>query len=457
MKSFYFISLLVLINSFIVSGQSVPHLSGNVKITMSEGLIQCNFNLSNLPNLGKQYKLLLYRGFNIKLLKNDTGRVLRYNGFYDDKLHGEAAAYLPNINNDTLKLPERLSISYIGAFPVYSDTLNSYDFKGLIAFNGKTLRAAEQSKWYPIIYDVKNDKEILDVTYDINVQCNDCKTIYVNGAQAQSGPTAKFKSDAPRQLLLFTGDYSVQSLSNSTFLNANLTNDEAQVFNRNINTISEFYKAYLKVPYGEKITFLQHKAVEPYGPKRSWGFVTIPTIAVAGKTFKSQVNTQTGLFTDTSNYHFYAHEMGHYYFGQLLQPNSTLRWFFLESMAEFLSIKATEAKYGAIATKRYIDERKSFMGDWKIKPLSQISNPEEIGEGYRYDYAPLILLAMEKRFGIKAVQVFCQKSLQNAGNPTDYNFFLSMVNKAGINSDDWRLFENQVINQKECKNIFDNL
>lgn len=424
---------------------------------MSEGLMQCDFHLSNLPNLGKQYKLLLYRGFNIKLLKNDTGRVLQYDGYYDSKLQGEAAAYLPTVNNDTLKLPERLSISYTGAFPVYSDTLNSFDFKGLIALNGKTLRAAEQSKWYPVIYDVKNDNENLDVTYDINVECKDCKTIYINGDKAQSGPSAKFASQKPRKLLLFAGDYMVQPLSKSTFLNADLTNEEAKVFDKNISDITDFYYGYLRVPYGDKITFLQHKSVEPQDPKSSWGFVAFPTIAVSGKSFKSQVVLPSQLLKTTSLYHFYAHEMGHYYFGQVLQPNSTLRWFFLESMAEFLSIKATEAKYGSTATENYIAEKRALLTDRKIKPLSQITNAESVDEGYRYNYAPLILLAMEKRFGQKAVQSFCQKSLQHVGQATNYGFFLSMIKDAGINNNDWKVFEGQVIDKESCKDIFSNL
>jgi len=455
MKHFYWAILLITFNFYHVNAQQqAPHISGKVNINLTEGLIKCNFNLSDLPNLNKQYKLLLYRGFNIKLLKNDTGRVLQYGGFYNDNLHGEAAAYLPAVNNDTLQLPKKLSISYTGAFPVYTDTLNSFDFKGLIAFNGKTVRAAEQSKWYPVVYDVKNDREILDVTYDITVECNECKTIYINGSEAQAGPYARFKSDVPRQLLLFAGNYEAQPLNNSIFLNANLTKDEAKVFNENIASIISFYKGYLQIPYGNKIYFLQHQAVEPYGPQRNWGFVTFPTIAVAGKTFKSQADLQTGLFKDTSNYQFYAHEMGHYYFGQLLQPNSTLRWFFLESMAEFLSVKATENKYGKVATQRYIAERKSFMNDWKIKPLSQITNSENIGDGYRYHYAPLILLAMEKRFGAKAVRSFCQKSIQNAGKETNYAFLLEIIKSIGITDGDWKLFEDQVINQKDCENIF---
>lgn len=63
-----------------------------------------------------------------------------YSGYYDEKIQGKATAYLPAKDNDTLKLPEKFHISYTGAFPVYSDTLNSLDFKGLIAFNGKTLK-----------------------------------------------------------------------------------------------------------------------------------------------------------------------------------------------------------------------------------------------------------------------------------------------------------------------------
>lgn len=205
---------------------------------MQEGLIKCDFKLSNLPTLGKQYKLLLNRGFNIGLLRNDSGKVLDYDGFYNSKLKGEGAAYIPKNQDDTLEMPANLRLSYVGAFPVYKDTLNAFDFKGFIAFNGKTVRAAEQSKWYPVIYDVKNDQELLDVTYDITVDCKDCKTIYINGSAAQDGPVANFKSETPRQLLLFAGNYDKQTLSRSTFLNAGLSNEEAKIFDQNIAFIT---------------------------------------------------------------------------------------------------------------------------------------------------------------------------------------------------------------------------
>ncbi|RYE25505.1 MAG: hypothetical protein EOP45_04685 [Sphingobacteriaceae bacterium] len=451
---FYLYSLVFIFSSVSAfAQQSAPHVSGKVIIAMDQGLIKCDFKLSKLPALGKQYKLLLNRGFNIGLLRNDSGRVLSYNGFYGSKLNGEAVAYIPVDHDDVFGLPGNLNISYVGAFPVYRDTLNAFDFKGFIAFNGKTLRAAEQSKWYPVIYDIKNDKELLDVTYDITVECKDCKTLYLNGSQAQAGPVATFKSEKPRQLLLFAGDYNKQTLS-STFLNAGLTGEEAKVFDDNINSITIFYKDYLRIPYGEKITFLQHQPVEPFGPKRSWGFVTFPTIAIAGPGFKKDVDLQTGLFRDTSTYRFYAHELGHFYYGQVLQPGSTLRWFFLESMAEFLSVKAAESKYGKVATQRYIEKRKPGVEKLQIIPLSEIAEADKIGDAYRYNYAPFILLAMEKRFGVDKVRSFCQQVLKNSGQQTDYAFFVKAVKASGIKDADWKQFEHNVIAQRECKTIF---
>jgi hypothetical protein len=454
---YLYLFLFTFISVSVFGQQKVPHLSGKVDIVMDQGLIKCDFKLSNLPGLGKQYKLLLNRGFNISLLQNDSGRVLSYNGFYGSKLSGEAMAYIPVDHDDVFQLPDDLHIRYVGAFPVYRDTLNAFDFKGFIAFNGKTLRAAEQSKWYPVIYDIKNDKELLEVTYDITVECKDCKTLYLNGSPAQAGPVATFQSEKPRQLLLFAGDYEKQPLSSSTFLNAGLTGEQAKVFNDNIAGVTAFYSSYLHVPYGEKITFLQHQPIEPFGPQRSWGFVTFPTIAVAGPGFKKDVNLQTGLFRDTSTYRFYAHELGHYYFGQVLQPGSTLRWFFLESMAEFLSVKAAEVKYGKVATQRYIAKRKPSVEKLQIVPLSGVAEPDKIGEVYRYNYAPLVLLAMEKRFGEEKVRNFCQQTLKNTDQQTDYAFLARMVKAAGIKDSDWKQFEREVINQTACKTIFNYL
>lgn len=452
-KRFTVLLLCFLICMTAEAQSSAPHLSGTVTIDRTQGLIKCRFALSNLPKLGKQYRILLYRGFNIALLKNDTGTVLGYDGFYNSKLQGEAAAYVLEKGDDTLDLPERFSISYSGAFPVFGDTLNSFDFKGLIGFNEQALRATEQSKWYPVVYDMAQDKLLTDVSYDLAIDCADCKSLYVNGDQAKDGPHDSFHSAVPRPLVLFCGDYERQVFGQSTFLNASLTEGEAAAFNSEISGIADFLSDYLKRPYGEKLTFLRHKAFEPFGPYRSWGFVVFPTIAVSGQGFKTEISIKTGRFRDTSSYQFYAHEMAHYYFGQVLQSNATLHWFFLESMAEFLSLKAAETRYGKHVIERFVRRGTSGYRNVQLTPLSQVSDPEKMDNDYRYTYGPALMLAMEKYFGRETVKRFCQQAL-NQPVATDYPFLVQTAKAAGIDDKSWKDFEMQILNQKEANAVF---
>jgi len=146
-----------------------PHLSGKAEIVMATGQITCDFVLSNIPNLGKDYQILLNKGFNIKAIKDSANQTLKYSGFYGGAMRGEGLTYAPLYKDSTLINPVKLHITYTGAFPIYTDTLNFIDFKGLIAFNGKTMRATDQSKWYPIIYDIKNDRQIEQMTFDIQL------------------------------------------------------------------------------------------------------------------------------------------------------------------------------------------------------------------------------------------------------------------------------------------------
>lgn len=448
-KFIFFTILLSILAKFSYAQLSPPLLSGNVSINMKDGLIKADLKLSNLPALDTGYRILLNQGMNVKYLRDSTG-VLRYNSslvdnFFKYRVHN-GKAYLP--------IPKTLQISYTGAFPVYTDTLNFSDYKGIIALNGKTLRASEQSKWYPVIYDVKNDREISEVSYDIQINCSDCKTIYLNGQPAKAGPVARFTSSKAFELLLFTGEYDKQEFSGSDFINAAIPNDIAEKFNEQIMGIKAFYEKVLKLPYEQKITFLQHKAIEPYGPNRSWGFVTFPTIAVAGGQFNSQIDAKTGKFNHMVKYSFYSHELGHYYFGSVLSPNSTLKWFFLESMAEYLSIKATEKEYGKDSTASYINFAKKQLASKKIIPLSKVTDPEQIDEVYRYNYGPLILLTLEKRIGEAKVYKLLQTILKHKGVKTDYAFLVSTAIESGIQLKEWKQFEEQIIEITDASAIF---
>ena len=443
--------VLVFLFPFLLFAQNAT-LTGRVTINMKEGLIRANLKLTGLPKLDTGFRILLNSGMNMKFI-TDTAGVVRYNSSYSD----DVLKYRVHNGKNYISLPDTLGIAYVGAFPVYADTLNFFDYKGVIAFNGKTMRASEQSKWYPVIYDSKNDREIAAFAYNITIDCEDCKTIYMNGSAAQPGPVARFKSNRPFELLLFTGNYEKQEFSGSDFLNANMPSADAENFNKQIVGIKKFYEKKLGISYPQKITFLQHKAIEPYGPNRSWGFVTFPTIAVAGGQFNNQIDGATGKFNHIIKYSFYAHELGHYYFGSLLSPNSTLRWFFLESTAEYLSVKATAHAYSRDSTISYIKYAGTLLKDKKIIPLSKISRAEEIDERYRYSYGALLLLAFEQRFGEMKTYRFLQTAVKSSGKRTDYTFFKTTAINSGISEKDWIDFEEQVIGVEDAQVLVNKL
>lgn len=221
--------------------------------------------------------------------------------------------------------------------------------------------------------------------------------------------------------------------------------------------IKKFYEKKLGIAYPQKITFIQHKAIEPYGPNRSWGFVTFPSIAVAGGQFNNQINKSTGKFNHIIKYSFYAHELGHYYFGSLLSPNSTLRWFFLESAAEYLSVKATAEAYSRDSTVSYIKYAGTLLKDKKIIPLAKIVKADEIDERYRYSYGPLLLLAFEQRFGELRTYKFLQTAIKRAGERTDYAFLKSTAIQAGISEKEWKSFEDNVIGIEDTQVLVNKL
>jgi len=435
-----------------VSLYGSPHIAGKVTINRKAGTIQADLTLSNLPALDTAFRIRLNHGMNIKFLADSTGFV-RFNS----KTLGDIMDYRPYRGQKYVVSPTKLRVSYVGAFPVYTDTMNLVDYKSIIAFNGETMRATEESKWYPVIFDTTNDREIEKVTYDISVDCEDCKTIYMNGSTAKPGPSAIFKSTTPYALLLFAGNYSKQEFPGSDFLNAKMQDNVAAAFDLQITGIKTFYEQKLKVPYKEKIVFLEHKAIQDYGPNQSWGFVTFPTIAVAGLPFSKTIDTKTGKLNHFVRYSFYAHELAHYYFGSVFVPNSTLRDFFIESTAEYLSVKAAAHEYGKDSTTSTIKFKKGLVGENRIIPLSKFTDKDEMSDVYRYAYGPLLLLALEKRVGEDKVYLLLQNALKYKQENSDYAFLVKIVKAAGIPAAVWNEFEANIINEPNPAIAFRNL
>ena len=429
-------------------------IRGEVTLSMTTGQITGNFYLSNLPRLGKKYAILLNKGLNIYFIKDSTNHLLNYAHDYL-KLNYEAIEYWLANKNDTVALPFKLNISYTLAFPIYTDTLNTFDDMGVIALNGKTFRATNQSKWYPVIYDTEQDKIYDEVTYQIKVNCPECKSIYINGSEPAQAHTAIFTSAKPRHLLLFAGNYNIQKFKNTTFLNAELSEKQAVVFDQVIASIRQFYTDKLQIPLNEKITFLKHQAIEPFNAGRSWGFVNFPTFAVAGVGFKEQVDDRR--LKDKGTYAFYAHELGHYYFGTLLHANAELRWFFQETTSEYLSIKAAESFYGKSFTKAYIQEKAKLLQNKQITPLNKIKSADEIKEFYRYSYAPLLLIGLEKIIGPDRTFRVLSQFISNNGQKTNYSFFKACALQAGVRPEEWQQFEDNFIRIENCPEIIPKL
>lgn len=448
-------SVLLLINR-LSKAQPAPtvNIRGEVTLSMTTGQITGNFYLSNLPRLGKKYAILLNKGLNIYFIKDSTNHLLNYAHDYL-KLNYEAIEYWLANKNDTVALPSKLNISYTGAFPIYKDSLNTFDDMGVIALNGKTFRATNQSKWYPVIYDPEQDKIYDEVIYQIKVNCPECKSIYINGSEPAEATATVFTSAKPRQLMLFAGNYNIQKFKNTTFINAELSESQASVFDQVIASIRQYYSDKLKFPLNDKITFLKHQAIEPFNAGRSWGFVNFPTFAVAGVGFKEQVDDR-GL-KEKGTYAFYAHELGHYYFGTLLHSNAELRWFFQESTSEYLSIKAAENFYGKSFTKTYIQKKAKLLPTKRITPLDKIKTADEISEFYRYSYAPLLFLGLEKMIGPDRTFRVLRQFIINAGQKTNYSFFKTCALQAGVRPEEWQQFENNFIQIENCPEIISKL
>ena len=81
------------------------------------------------------------------------------------------------------------------------------DWKGLIAFNGTTVCASEQTRFYPVPEDSTSGIALEAVSCRLDVSCSDCPSLYVNWREPTNGPRATFVSEFPRPLMVYTGAF----------------------------------------------------------------------------------------------------------------------------------------------------------------------------------------------------------------------------------------------------------
>lgn len=429
-KNIFSLLLFSLVSMVTFAQDTIPHVKGNVVISVKNGTIECDLTLSNMPRLS-DYFIRLNSGMNIRYIKNADPLMLplRYERSLQDTLsYGESSAYyIPSYNVSGKYLPHTIRFNYVGMYPVITDSISVEDWRGNIAFNGTTLRAdGLQSAWCPILYDVKNDKLYEKVTYDLDVTCNDCKVIYVNGSQPISGTHAKVTSNNSQDLTLFAGDFKSVSINGNYFLNPDADEQQLTELEKTLHSYQTYLENKLAIPYKGKAVYIQTTPVSKYN---SWLFASYPTIVKVGwddgmKTFASK-SEGTGFLQ------YMAHELAHYYFGHVRSFNSEAGDMISEGFAEFLSLHITRKLISEDLYHEKLQSKVSAMQNFIPVPIAKVRSNGDYKdrELYVYYYAPLIFSAIEKEIGEEKMWEWIKALLQSPVVMTNYAFIEQTLSK----------------------------
>lgn len=413
---------------------ATPLTTGSVRLDIASGRVEGDVCLSARP-AESMASFVLNAGLNVARVTDGEGAPLGFEGWYDPGVDGEARVYT------VAKPPATLCVQYVGAFPVYARHDAPTDFKGLMAFNGGSARFTEQSAWLPQAFDPKARVRSSESRYDLQVDCAGCRFLYLNGIQAIEGAQGRFRSEKARPILLLGGSGPITRTAQVTILNETLPTAKVDALSSTVQKIADVHSRYMGVPLADRPTFLRMVTLNQIERDREgseWGFATWPTIAMSGSIGNVADSLLAGGEKAERRVQYIAHEMGHYYFGTLNRPQGPYFWVLLESSAEFLSIKALREISGDAAADRYIARLQSAI-EKQEKPLpafDAIDGSSDLGEMYRYVYAPLLLLSLEKQVGEVKMQAF-MRGLLAAPSPRNWAELEGIAMKAGIDAKAW--------------------
>jgi hypothetical protein len=416
-----------------VPADAPADLTGNFDVNPTAGLLKGHVCISGNVAEGTD-GFVLNRGLNIRAVTDAaTGELIEF-----DRAETPAS-------NDGMKYEldhpvgaGGFCVDYVGAFPVYrvdAGERGTSDWKGLIAFDGHGVRATDQTRFYPVAIDKKSGVEIDSMSYRVQVRCRRCRTIYMNGAAPAPGPVAQFASALPRQLFLYAGEFPARTVAGAHFIGVPVTVADAKTLSDDMRAIALVNQDYLQVPFGDTPSFLSFPSVARSHKlgKIYFQFVVWPTIAMDGRVpFKTLLSPQTGhMLPDSKRY--LAHEAAHYYFGTLYQPHGPLHWFLVESTAEFLSMKFVRRTQGEDAFRKLWDHHVSEAEKLTdVVPLDCITDPEQIGDKYRYRLGPLLLFELERYVGSETVRRALSDLVQQRPSAEiDYKLFAARLTSAG--------------------------
>lgn len=414
--------------------EKAPLIKGKVKLSVLEGTFECNLTLSEFPPL-QDYYIRLNSGMNIlhfRSKKPDDFVIYYDKSTKDTTATGESSAYyFPDNSGKGKFLPEEIQVRYVGKYPIATDTIENYsrqDWKGNIAFNHNSVRAdGYQSCWYPVLYDVANDISFDEVRYDVEIECLDCATLYLNGNEPLKSQKSIFKSEVPREMTLFCGNFDFVNQGDTYILNPDLTEEQVTEFSALTNSYKAFLSDKLRLPYAQAVTFVQ---TTPTSRKNGWLFVSYPTIFSIGW----GENGLRSLFNpEIQNWYrpFIAHELGHYYFGTYKVFNSELGDMMSEGFAEYLSFKVTQHIIGTDVYEKKLEQKIKALKDFEPIPFSKIKSRADYKdrELYVYYYAPVIFTAIELEIGHELMWKWLNLILKSKTRFTNYEFLLETFKK----------------------------
>lgn len=444
------LSLIFLLSTqYTFSQAAAPHISGTVQVSVKDGTIKSDLVISNIPAL-EDYSIWLNTGFTLERLANANEQVTyaplrEYNAEQYEVFKYE----LKDPKSNEQVFTDKISLKYTGAFPVLADSKKvegwCADWKGNIVFIDNTLRASEQTAWYPIIYDKKNDLLLNKVTYDLEIVSEDTSSIYLNGSSPIKANRYRFTTATPVPLLLVMGSFDFKTRQKINFINTQLPDLAEATLVECTNKITQFYEQELDLNYGRSVSYVESR---PACTNWGWMFVSYPSIMVVGNeenSLSSYFDEETHQFKRSSDIGYIAHELAHYYFGEVFVPNAELKWFFLEGIAEYAALQALrtlagEEEYYAVIQK-YSEEVKAMT----FPPLHEITAADQINQTYRYRYIPLLLTALEKEVGTQKVWLWLREIINSKHTLSNYSFFKETLLKAGISQNALAHFENTYV------------
>lgn len=429
-KPFLTALILTLGSMAAVCQDTIPQIEGRITISVKKGTIECDLILSNMPRLADYY-FRLNAGMNIRYIKNaeGPGEPLSYDRSLQDTLSsGETLAYfIPAYNKSGKYLPRSVHFNYGGMYPVITDTSSAEDWRGNIAFNGTTLRAdGIQSGWCPILYDVKTDTRYDKVTYNLDISCNDCSVIYLNGSQPVPGTHAIVKSPVSQDLTLFAGDFRSVPINGYYFLNPDATDEQLGQLEKSLHSYQQYLEKSLGIPYKGKAVYIQTTPVSKYN---SWAFASYPTIVNVGWDggLKAIGDKKEG----PRLLQYMAHELSHYYFGTVRTFNSDLGDMLSEGFAEYLSLNITRTWISDSLYQEKLQSKVRAVRNFKPKPIAEVHSRSEYGnrELFSYYYGPLLFLAIEKEIGQQKMWEWMKALLKSPTVFTNYSFIEQTLSK----------------------------